>query len=169
MEFRREDEKNGVIETFTGIMIDPFNPKEGQIVIEDIAHALSNICRFGGHSNSYYSVAQHSYECSLLVSKEHALSALLHDAVEAYLMDIPTPIKNRLPKYMEKEENLMKFIYNHFNLEYPLHTEVVAADRDMLIKEFDQYKGSNGTTPTMTPKEAKKKFLNRYYELTDSL
>ena len=121
MEYRTEGEKNGVIETFTGALFDPFNPDSELIRIEDIAHALSNLCRFAGHSTQFYSVAQHSINCYKLVPREHALSALLHDATEAYMVDMPTPIKNRLPKYMEKEDALMEVIYKKFNLEYPMH------------------------------------------------
>lgn len=168
MEFRREDEKNGVIETFTGVLIDPFNPKEELIHIEDIAHALSNVCRFAGHCNTFYSVAEHSVECSYLVPEEHALSALLHDATEAYMVDMPTPLKNRLPKYMEKEDQLMKVIYKKFNLKYPLSQEVKKADKEMLIKEFESYKGPGGNATSLSPKEAKDKFLLRYYGLVNS-
>jgi len=168
MEFRRKDEEEGFIETFTGIKIDPFNPKKGQFKIIDIAHALSNLCRFAGHCNSFYSVAQHSVECSYLVPEKHALSALLHDATEAYMVDIPTPIKNRLPKYMEKEDSLMEFIYNEFNLEFPLSQEVKDADKKMLEVEFEKYKGPHGHEKTMTPVEAERFFLNRFYELVQS-
>ena len=167
MEHRTDSEKNGVIETFTGIMIDPFNPKEEQIVVLDIAHALSNLCRFAGHCNNFYSVAEHSVACSMLVPKEHALSALLHDSTEAYMVDIPTPIKNRIPIYIEKENSLMEFIYKKFDLEFPLHAEVVKADKEMLITEFKKYKGPKGNVETMTPREAKKAFIDRYTQLTD--
>jgi uncharacterized protein len=69
------------IRTYTGLYINVFNPKPEMIEIEDIAHALSFQCRFGGHLPKFYSVAQHSLNCSYLV-KEPALklTALLHDA-----------------------------------------------------------------------------------------
>ena len=167
MEHRTEGEKNGVIETFTGVLIDPFDPKEGQIKIEDIAHALSNLCRFAGHCNNFYSVAELSVACSKLVPEEHALSALLHDATEAYMVDMPTPIKNRLPVYMEKEDALMEFIYKFFDLEFPMSLEVKKADKQMLITEFENYKGEDGNVATLTPKEAESAFLDRFNQLTD--
>ena len=99
--------------------------------------------------------------------EKHALSALLHDATEAYMVDIPTPIKNRIPIYLEKEDALMEFIYKYFDLEFPMHAEVKKADKQMLLDEFKKYKGPNGNEITLTPKEAEKSFLDRYKELTE--
>lgn len=82
--------------TYSGIQFDFSSPTVEMIDIVDIAHALSNKCRFNGHCNNFYSVAQH---CVLMVDalKNESLGvqrqALLHDAEEAYLPDVPTPIK----------------------------------------------------------------------------
>ena len=134
------------IMTRSGVDIDPFNSDGVVFNIEDIAHALSNICRFGGHSISFYSVAQHSYRCSLLVSDEYALQALMHDATEAFITDVPTPIKRRLfaesnrgqndiETLNEKEDRLMENIFKQYNIPFPLNKEVKKADSTMLNVE----------------------------------
>ncbi|MGV8136511.1 MAG: hypothetical protein AB2L20_14980 [Mangrovibacterium sp.] len=127
------------IQTFTGKLIDPLNPDPDQICIEDIAHALSNICRFGGHSRMFYSVAQHSVRCSQHFNETdpEALAALLHDASEAYLMDIPSPIKHRLPEYLAVEDRLMTVIAEKFRFQYPLVSTVKAVDKAELRLEMD--------------------------------
>ena len=115
-----------------------FEPTMDMICIEDIAHALSYQCRFGGHLPKFYSVAQHSLNCSYLMdNKELKLAALLHDASEAYLLDIPRPIKQSLSNYKEIEDGLMKLIAEKFGFEYPLHSEVKKIDELMLQLEWD--------------------------------
>jgi len=82
------------IRTFTGKYVNVFEPTLEMICIEDIAHALSMQCRFGGHLPYFYSVAQHSINCSFLVDTPCLkLEVLMHDASEAYLLGIPSPIK----------------------------------------------------------------------------
>ena len=78
--------------TASGLGFDPEDPKPEAIVIEDIAHALSNICRFGGHTGSFYSVAQHSVLVSLHTNAKFARAGLMHDASEAYIGDIIRPV-----------------------------------------------------------------------------
>jgi len=84
------------MQTYTGRMIDPLNLRPADVDIIDVAHALSNTCRFGGHTRSFYSVAEHSLLVSHLVPHEHALCGLLHDAPEAYLGDVIWPLKPRM-------------------------------------------------------------------------
>ena len=79
--------------TYTGKEFYPLDPNPADIDIKDIAHALSNCCRFAGHIKSFYSVAQHSVIVSELCEPENALAGLLHDASEAYLSDIARPVK----------------------------------------------------------------------------
>lgn len=126
------------IRTRSGIYINPFEPTPDQITIEDIAHSLSMQCRFAGHLPEFYSVAQHSFECSFLVQDKYKLQALLHDASEAYLLDIPSPIKNQIPKYKEVENNLMAMIAGKFGFSYPFSKEVKWADKIMLQFEWDK-------------------------------
>lgn len=77
------------IQTLSGKHFNYLDIQQDDIVIEDIATALSHICRFAGHLPEFYSVGQHSVLTSHLVPQEFALEALLHDAAEAYLQDIP--------------------------------------------------------------------------------
>lgn len=127
------------IRTHSGIYMNVFEPTLEMIDINDIAHALSHQCRFGGHLDTHYSVAQHSFHCAELVSEEHKLSALLHDASEAYLVDIPSPIKKELPNYKVLEDNLMKVIAEKFGFQFPLSKEVHEADVKMLHFEWDAF------------------------------
>ena len=133
------------ITTYMGEDFTPLAPNANQIHIEDIAHALSLMCRANGHFVRFYSVAQHSINCSN-EAKARGLSAkiqiacLLHDASEAYLSDITRPVKSHLPKYQEVEIHLQDMIYNKF-LGSPL-TETEAShveqiDHDMLVCEFN--------------------------------
>lgn len=126
------------IRTVSGIYINVFNPSPEMICIEDIAHSLSYQCRFGGHLPKFYSVAQHSLNCSYLIEDEELkLAALLHDASEAYLMDIPRPIKRGLSNYKEIENNLMELIAAKFGFSYPLHTKIKEVDEIMLELEWN--------------------------------
>ncbi|MGZ6854414.1 MAG: hypothetical protein ACXVGC_10195 [Mycobacteriaceae bacterium] len=94
------------IETHTGLFYDYLDPKPEQVCIEDIAHALSMTSRFGGHCSRFYSVAEHCCLVRQLVIEagrpELGLAALLHDAHEAYVGDIPTPLKHELdPSFLD--------------------------------------------------------------------
>ena len=133
--------QTGVIATFTGQAVAPLNPDPETLFIEDIAHALSNACRFVGHVDRFYSVAQHSVLCSDLVAKKApdlALTALMHDASEAYLSDIARPIKSQ-PEfgdvYKAVETGLEVVIANRFGLYYPYPEIIKWADNVLLRSE----------------------------------
>ena len=101
----------------SGILFDVFKPNEEDIRIDDIAHSLSNICRYGGHSPKFYSVAQHCVICSYKEgSIKEKIEFLLHDASEAYLADMPRPVKRNMQNYVEMEDNLLGLIFKKFNL-----------------------------------------------------
>jgi hypothetical protein len=143
-----EDEKaklldigNGFIQTYTGKIVEPLNLKKSDVDIADIAHGLSNICRFCGHSAFFYSVAQHSIlGAGELLNRtgeaKTALSFLLHDASEAYICDIPRPLK-RLPefkKYLGIEESVQNVICGRFGVN--IHQDIVKEmDKIMLATE----------------------------------
>ena len=125
------------IRTFSGIYIDPFDPKPEDIEIIDIAHALSQMPRFGGHLPGFYSVAQHSIDVLNYLTSRDKLAGLLHDASEAYILDIPRPIKHRLSNYKACELKLMKVIAKKFGFKYPLSKEVKLADEAQLQWEWN--------------------------------
>ena len=127
-------------QTHSGQFFLPGDPQESAIEIEDIAHALSHICRFTGHIKKFYSVAEHSYWVSCLVPPEYQLAALLHDAAEAYIGDIPSGEKNMLqPKIGEIEHNILSVIYKKFGVNYtPIPEPVKYADFVMLLTEKEQ-------------------------------
>lgn len=159
--------KPGVIRTFTGKYIDVFNPKPEDICIEDIAHALSNICRFGGHTFKHYTVAEHSVRVSMIVSERNKLAALLHDASEAYLLDIPTPIKKALPDYYKWEYALMEVIAEKFGFKYPLVNTVMWADELMLEAEWKELMLRVKSYKPKSSATAKKLFLHEFNKLTN--
>ena len=125
------------IRTVSGQYVNVFDPDPDTILIEDIAHALSQLPRFGGHLPKMYSVAQHSIACCILVPDEFKMEALLHDASEAYLLDMPRPIKENLPDYKKVEANLQEIICKKFNLPFPMNKVIKEIDKEMLEFEWN--------------------------------
>lgn len=126
----------GKFNTASGIMIDLLNPTTDMIQIEDIAQALSNYCRFGGHTRDFYSVAQHSVLVCDLAPEWLKLEALMHDAAEAYLGDVIKPIKILLGDvYAELEARFMKVIAQRFRLDHGKLAEVKQYDIEALELE----------------------------------
>lgn len=146
------------IRTYTGLYMNVFEPTLEMICIEDIAHALSHIPRFGGHTKKFYSVAEH---CLLLWQNANSglkLQALMHDASEAYLLDIPSPIKKQLKGYKEMEDRLMNLIAEKYGFEYPLSEHVKQLDKEALRFEWDN--AVLKTHESLSPQEAKQRFIN---------
>lgn len=158
-----EDYPINSIATYTGHCFDLAAMDPDTIDIRDIARALSMNCRWGGHVNEFYSVAEHSARVCENVKPEFKLAALLHDASEAYLLDIPKPFKNMLPDYMALEDKLMRVIAEKFGFEYPLPEEVKIADRNVLEWEWDFLKGNKFPIRTMGPNIAEMVFLKEFY------
>lgn len=133
----------GWIETHTGTAFYPLDPIPEEIKIEDIAHALSYICRFNGHCDQFYSVAQHSLNVQRELrergySEEIQLFGLLHDASEAYICDIPRPIKPYIEGYFKTEEKLMNAIIERYGIKDMYWAEVKPIDDDMLCYEANK-------------------------------
>ncbi len=125
------------IQTISGLAMYPLDPRPEEIEIFDIAIALSHVCRFTGHVQDFYSVAQHSVLVSRLVPEEDALWALLHDASEAYLSDIARPVKVQpeFEAYREIEYRLQSAIVAKFGLPVLQPASVKKADEIMLAIE----------------------------------
>ena len=175
--------KGDWMQTFTGIQFWPMDPRPEDVCIEDIAHSLSMQCRFAGHSLQFYSVAEHSIYVSQIVSKRNALWGLLHDASEAYLVDLPRPIKRGSAMgdiYREMEDGVMRCICEKFGLDDEFPPEVKWADNVLLMTEKRDLMGPSPQdwieterplreriTTTATPIEAERAFLKRFYALTN--
>jgi hypothetical protein len=177
------------IQTVGGRRIDPFAPNVSEIDIEDIAFALSNQCRFGGHCRVFYSVAQHSSIVADSVSEQTAnrgdqLWALLHDASEAFLTDLPHPLKHRSELgrlYREAEKHLESAIAQRFGLAaapLPLVKQVdralLATERRLFSTVAWHWPELDGVTPLQIeiepwlPEQAREQFLRRYDAISNT-
>jgi uncharacterized protein len=156
------------IRTHSGKYINILDVKPDDFIIEDIAHGLSNVCRFAGHTPKFYSVAEHSIAVAHMCSRENKLAGLLHDASEAYLGDIPSPYKKHIVGYREAEDRFMKAIASKFGFEYPLNENVKQQDNTQLEKEWrNLIIGENDNKIICySPMKAKYLFLRLYRLLT---
>lgn len=180
--------------TFSGRTIRPLHPDSSDIAVEDIAHALSQNCRFTGHTRLFHSVAEHCVRVSLIVPEELALEALLHDASEAYLSDVARPIKRaeEFSFYMEVEGRLERAIAERFGLplreameptirwadQYTLEAEVAFLHSETFQRRMDVNPDHDAEgKPWMhlaipapwSPEMAEVSFLGRYRQLGGEL
>lgn len=135
LESERTGRKGSWIQTYSGQMFWPLDPRPEEIFVYDIAHALSLICRYAGHCRTFYSVAQHCIIGTHLVDPEFALDFLFHDAPEAYICDMPKPVKVYLPEYHVIEDRIEQAISARFDLQYPHPPEIKHMDWTLLITE----------------------------------
>lgn len=126
------------IQTFSGKKFHVFNPRAEDVCIEDIAHALSLLARYNGHTREFYSVAQHSVLVSMNVSVEHKFWGLMHDAAEAYIGDLVRPMKQHpsLQSVWRQIENAVTTVICHrFDMDTREPPEVKAMDRVLCVTE----------------------------------
>lgn len=135
---RDDGPRSDWMQTYTGRAFYPLEPAAADIDPVDIAHALSLLCRYGGHVDRFYSVAEHCVLMSHAVAPENALWALLHDATEAYMGDLIRPLKLAMPAYREAEDRLMAAICDRFGIDPACPAEVKTADNRILRDERDE-------------------------------
>ena len=175
---------NQYFQTYNGKHVHPLSPSQDEIVIEDVAHSLSQQCRFLGHTDALYTVAQHCVLVSEMVPPGDALWGLLHDASEAYLCDLPAPIKRdpQMEFYRIAEQRLLTCVARKFGLAPEMPQSVKRADKILLATEFrdvtavddlDWIIAECGCEPAESlwitpwpPAVAERRFLARFHELT---
>lgn len=166
------------MQTYTGRRFYPLDPRPDEIDPADIAHALSMLCRYAGHVDRFYSVAEHCVLMSEAVAPEHALAALLHDATEAYVVDVPRPLKRYLPDYRDIEDRVWYAIARRFGLELEVpaavkevDTRILLTERDALMPNTRYSWAQDGMVPlpvsieAWSPGEAEGRYLSRLEEL----
>jgi 5'-deoxynucleotidase YfbR-like HD superfamily hydrolase len=170
------------LQTVSGRFVNPFDPDPEQLDPRDIARALANVCRFGGHCRPFYSVAQHSVIVSELVEAgggdvEDVFAALMHDATEAYLGDMPHPIKHRSPlgaAFKVAEDALEAVLRERFAIKADVPA-IKRVDRALLATERRILAGVSWEWPELegvealdielvawTPDEAERAFRERF-------
>ena len=169
------------IQTYTGKKFYPLFPREEDICLQDVAHALSMQCRFTGHSKFHYSVAQHSVLVSYLCDSQDRMHGLLHDASEAYLQDLSSPLKRsgHFEGYKKIEKKLQTAIFRKFDLSEVEPISVKRGDllalaieaQTLLAPVHPEWKLPMTPPPVsivqMSPEQAKNLFLERFSELSD--
>lgn len=138
------------MQTFTGRAFWPLDPRVDEVDPIDVAHSLGHQCRYAGHTRRFYSVAEHCILMSLVMpTRELALAALLHDAAEAYVVDVPRPLKRHLPGYAQIEDRVLGVVLQRFGVTFEraplgvggllvLPREVKQADDRILLDERAQ-------------------------------
>jgi len=193
-----EPDETYIIDTASGVRLDLDNPRPEDIRIEDVAGGLSKVCRCGAQAREYYSVAQHALLVQRLVVEaghpELALVALHHDSHEAYLCDIPTPLKLKIRKatnvYKEACKTFDRVIAEAFGFEWPEQGSleqlaIKSADKQALLIEAarllpdggealrqdkglgeEEYRDLAGLEEPLVPAEAEKRFRRTHEEFT---
>lgn len=177
--------ETGWIRTFTGGRFWPLDPRPEDVDIRDIAHALSQTCRYGRMASEFYSVAQHSVIVSLHVPHYDALWGLLHDAEEAYspFGDIPRPVKREMPArelgaLLDINVRIQQAVCTRYGLPAIEPATVKHADNCIILDEKPVVMPRGGSLACAdgterlgveiepwAPKQAEKLFLRRFYEL----
>lgn len=175
------------IELLSGARMDYLHPENSDATIEDIGHALSNVCRFSGHLPRFYSVAQHAVNVSRVLeangySPQVQFTGLMHDTAEAFTNDLPTPLKSAFPVFKELEVKIETAMASRFGFEFPLPASVKLADLILLGLEKEHVKKNTSEwamlqgldynlwkphvdLSRMTPDRAYDQFMSRFREL----
>lgn len=177
----------GTIRTWSGVYLDPLWPTAATVRIDDIAHALSLLCRYTGHVDTFYSVGQHCLEVADYVrdmggSPMCEMLGLLHDAEEAYFGDMSSPLKKNYPDYKKHGARMREFIFDKYVpgwQQHPMYQDMVhKADQDMYqierisqllpfqeAEELCRTKYNRSIIYAKEPKEVEASFLRRFADL----
>jgi len=158
------------IETYTGKKFHFLKPRPEEICIRDIAHSLSLKCRYSGHCKEFYSVADHSLRVATILPNEFKLSGLLHDATEAYMPDVPRPIKKKfgLRKY---EDTIWSIIADKYGVVQSKEIEyaddvLIATEARQLMENMDDWADLpppiQGILIPLTPHQAELIFIQAF-------
>jgi 5'-deoxynucleotidase YfbR-like HD superfamily hydrolase len=166
---------------YNGDFFDFKDPYNHEYDIETIAHALSNLCRYTGHTKLFYSVAEHCVLVSYLTPEPFALEGLMHDASEAYCGDVASPLKKLLSEYNDIEEGVQKALFKYFNLRYPMPACVHEADKIAYVTERQSISNTGKDELWFTdlvpekikvighsPEKARKLFMDRFEVLNNA-
>ena len=172
---RRDQERNGRIRTFTGKLVDPFALTLDDIDIRDIAHHLSNLCRYTG-AGPFYSVAQHSVlVANYFIDPAARLAGLLHDAAETYINDIASPLKRAIgmERYVTADEEITAAVFQAFRLRHSQLAEIKTFDDLVFQREVMSF-WPTGTVYSdqfinpVSPVVAEAQFLSEFRRLFPS-
>lgn len=171
------------IQTNSALKLHVLNPRAEEIYITDIARGLANTCRWAAQTTEFYSVAQHSVLLSLAVPSDLKLAALLHDAHEAYLGDLPSPLKSNTAlglEYVLIADRLQEVIEEKYNIE-PMESRLAIWDARIAVTEarslgMDHFSSDPGWGLSVEPlalsihpwtaENSYHAFLKRFYDLT---
>jgi len=174
------------MQVYSGKQFWPMSPRAAEVDIDDIAHSLSLQCRYAGHCLRFYSVAEHSVHVANWLRQQElpprtVMQGLLHDASEAYLVDVPRPVKPFLPGYAEAEVGVMAAVAERFNIDLVLDEKVLEADNRILLDERAQNMAPGnyaGGWPELeplgielrcwSPAAAKEEFIETYWSLVEA-
>lgn len=184
--------KGGSIQTHSGVIFYPLDPREEEITLVDVAHGLSNKCRFTGHTRKFYSTAEHAVRVFMDLAMRNAslmdqFVGLHHDDTDAFLPDVPTPLKI-LPEFAwfrELEHSLQEMCYNRFGCVVTDYSVIKNSDivllltekRDLMPLKNGNWEHNYSQSPIeapyfiepWTPEEAKLIYLLAHYVLKDAL
>lgn len=166
------------MQTYSGRQFFPLDPRAEDVDITDIAHALGHLCRYNGHVKRFYSVAQHCVLVSENVDPEHALWGLLHDAAEAYVGDMISPLKVDMPQFRRAEDRIIQAIAERFSMTGSIPEQVHEVDRRLRVDEARDLLGEppapwvdhgaalGVSIEPWSPELAAKRYIERFMQLT---
>ena len=167
--------------TVSGNYFDFLHPENSSFSIDDIAHALSHVCRLAGPTTQLYSVARPSGRGPGLVPDGDAMAGLLHDAAEAFIGDVSRPLKQLLPDYKAVEKRVEQAVFSRFGIsEIPQSVKradiimLATEQRDLMAPHDDEWALTANVQPLsnailpLSPSQARAVFLERFYQIAIS-